>query len=1036
MVEHQRSDGSLKASLNRALDRCRHRLTKEEEQQFLSVTLRSLKLHILEIQEQQGRAKKLRNLTRMDMFLNVMGEWEQLVANLIEGSDFGALIWGLVKNVLEAASTLGESFELLLDAYEKIGLNLPSLADHRALFTEAPEARTVLVWLYTDVVEFHMGALRFFSGPAWRRTFRSFWKDYETKFGGFLKGLGNSRSFINEQEQTQFLQHSRVDRMKVREAVKQFDELRDRLVRDIKDRDLRERRSHFADVLGWIAASSPLHEHAQACYKRKDERESGEWLLHKRPVEEWKDSDAPDSSILWLHGMPGAGKTVLASKIIEACGFSESEESTNTIFFYCVQKDPAKNTFTSIVKSLLSQALSQSRDALLPLCYERCSKSSEVTLQSPKLAMDLLESCLIRIAQQVIILDQQKTHERQYIIVDGLDECEPGEWQQLIDLFQRILKNLGPDSVHLRVLFVSQHTNQIEKVFKATPSVKITSQDNGEDIKVYARRRTGEIGDRFGLDARQVQEIVQDTCKGAAGRSYCLILPPETNAKTGMFLYARLVMDNLRDQPTRKMFDEERARKFPDGLSEAYERILQRIKRDFSARNSSNLWETIRMLLGWLVCACRPLKWKEIQLAHCIDLDSDAIDLENEKLRYHIRDYCGSIIEAPPENQNEVDQEHETVRFVHSTTGRRGCSPTFYEHALLTVNRYLVTTGFVNELLAEANLTAKCVRYVSLPCFDETLPPTELEWFSLRGYYIFQDYAVAKWSEHVLKLFEKVSAAKGQDQQMLSASEHEAPKKAQMDLALLELGDALRRFTEMYDSAFSETANVPVTLGAWDKLGESEDTEDLYYVLCAVLAHVKQHQKGPYDTKNKISIPALLTTFERNRAFLEDPSHKDFKIEMSPTDQQKMKDLYGEKRYKCPKLNCDWFFYGFSDRKSRKKHVDKHDRPFRCDVKECAGELGFTSKHDLEVHKKSFHTLTGPDQAETFEPLESLSLEAESKAKWPCPNCPKRFTRGFHLRNHIRTHTNERPFSCTECHKTFTRDYDRKRHEKTVHAGK
>ena len=467
-----------------------------------------------------------------------------------------------------------------------------------------------------------------------------------------------------------------------------------------------------------------------------------------------------------------------------------------------------------------------------------------------------------------------------------------------------------------------------------------------------------------------------------------------------------------------------------------YGRILERIRRDFSARYSFQKWEAILTVLGWLVCACRPLKWQEIQLAWCIDLDNDTIDLENEKLRYHIRDYCGSLIEAPPEKKNEADQEHESVRFVHNTTGRRACTLIFCRDDVLTVNRYLVITGFVNELLGEANLTTKCVRFLALPCFEETLPPVELLEFFLCGYYIFQDYAVAKWSEHVVKLLEKVSAAKEQEQQLLFTNKHEDPKKGQMDFAMIELGDALRRFTTKYDSAFAETAEVPVTLGAWDELAESEGKDDLYMDLCAVIAHIKQHQRGGYETKNKVSIPALLTIVDRNRSFLEDSTQEAFKLNLSDTEKRKMKDLYGENRYKCSKVQCDRFFYGFSDRKSRKKHVDKHDRPFRCDVKECAGELGFTSKHDLQVHKKSFHPVTGPDQPETFEPLESLSLKTESKAKWACTICPKRFTRGFHLRNHIRTHTNERPFSCTECQKTFTRDFDRKRHEKTVHAGK
>src|SRR5256885_4578034 len=51
-----------------------------------------------------------------------------------------------------------------------------------------------------------------------------------------------------------------------------------------------------------------------------------------------------------------------------------------------------------------------------------------------------------------------------------------------------------------------------------------------------------------------------------------------------------------------------------------------------------------------------------------------------------------------------------------------------------------------------------------------------------------------------------------------------------------------------------------------------------------------------------------------------------------------------------------------------------------------------------------------------------------------CTQCPKRFTRAYNLRSHLRTHTDERPFVCTVCGKAFARQHDRKRHE-GLHAG-
>ncbi|EFX00366.1 c2h2 type zinc finger domain containing protein [Grosmannia clavigera kw1407] len=55
-------------------------------------------------------------------------------------------------------------------------------------------------------------------------------------------------------------------------------------------------------------------------------------------------------------------------------------------------------------------------------------------------------------------------------------------------------------------------------------------------------------------------------------------------------------------------------------------------------------------------------------------------------------------------------------------------------------------------------------------------------------------------------------------------------------------------------------------------------------------------------------------------------------------------------------------------------------------------------------------------------------------ATFQCSLCPKRFTRAYNLRSHLRTHTDERPFVCSFCSKAFARQHDRKRHE-GLHSG-
>jgi len=69
-------------------------------------------------------------------------------------------------------------------------------------------------------------------------------------------------------------------------------------------------------------------------------------------------------------------------------------------------------------------------------------------------------------------------------------------------------------------------------------------------------------------------------------------------------------------------------------------------------------WAIIKKLLGWVICARKQLTWWEIKCANSIDVERNIIDFEEKGLVVHIRDMCGSLLEASSDD---------AVRFVHST---------------------------------------------------------------------------------------------------------------------------------------------------------------------------------------------------------------------------------------------------------------------------------------------------------------------------------------------------------------------------------
>jgi hypothetical protein len=68
--------------------------------------------------------------------------------------------------------------------------------------------------------------------------------------------------------------------------------------------------------------------------------------------------------------------------------------------------------------------------------------------------------------------------------------------------------------------------------------------------------------------------------------------------------------------------------------------------------------EAAAKLLGWLVCAKRPLKWHEIQGATSINLEIQNVDFEERKLRLDAKELCGSLVER---------RSDDTVELVHLT---------------------------------------------------------------------------------------------------------------------------------------------------------------------------------------------------------------------------------------------------------------------------------------------------------------------------------------------------------------------------------
>jgi hypothetical protein len=237
---------------------------------------------------------------------------------------------------------------------------------------------------------------------------------------------------------------------------------------------------------------------------------TGSWFLESDGYAAWKTDPA---SFLWLHGIPGCGKTILSSIILEnILQYCADDPGRVVAYFYFDFNDTEKRSPDSMVRSLIC-GLSQ-QCVKIPTSLEHLFSSCENGQQQPPL------DSLLEVLRHTI-----QEFPQSYIILDALDECT--DRAELTDILER-MAGWNLDESHLLVTSRKEHDIQrsLESIVDTQNTICLESELVDRDILTYVRQTlSNDKGLRkWQKDPNIRDEIESALVKGAHGMyAYTLI---------------------------------------------------------------------------------------------------------------------------------------------------------------------------------------------------------------------------------------------------------------------------------------------------------------------------------------------------------------------------------------------------------------------------------------------------------------------------------------------------------------------------------
>ncbi|KEF53021.1 uncharacterized protein A1O9_10929 [Exophiala aquamarina CBS 119918] len=341
---------------------------------------------------------------------------------------------------------------------------------------------------------------------------------------------------------------------------------------------------------------------------------TGTWFLQDQIFLDWLNGTM---KVLWCPGIPGSGKTVISSVVVDLLRKRRSQDKTiGVTCIYLQYKE--KHSITTLISNLIKQLLQQCRFLPEPIRSVFVGHQDHGTRPGRKECFEVLNRLLNEFSKV-------------FLVIDGLDEASE-------DITTNFIKPVL-DMLALHVVVFSRYLPYIERLFLESPRLDIWA--NSEDLERYFEGRVQENADFATLinEANLHQGILTAIIRKSHG----------------MFLLAHLHIGSIikLDNPQAV---ERALSSLPSQLYDSYDKILERIM----AQPEHDRARAEQVIM-WITAALRPLTLDELLQALAVSINSNEFSMQARPTVTRLVSVCAGLVTFDKQSQ-KIRPAHETIQ--------------------------------------------------------------------------------------------------------------------------------------------------------------------------------------------------------------------------------------------------------------------------------------------------------------------------------------------------------------------------------------